>query len=267
MNAALNHAGGTGNSVTETDALSTALNSMPSLSKMLEKPEDTIAGLNRALEKAAGQSDDAAEALARAKENLQEYIRKQAERAKALADRLATARLIDQKTFEELKKAGKIRPAEASDLEPDSDSELLLVPSDDGSSASGISAQADGANGSGGEAGGEAGQAGSGSSGGSQASGKAGPGGGHATLNFNRRTSEHNRDFIDQTLPPPAESALEQSVTIGMSISAPTLSVADEKADNSGSSWQKPVGGSDESGIILPKHRNAVKKYFDHQTP
>lgn len=257
----------------ETSALSQAIASSLGSAKDGGSIDKTLDKLNRALEKTAKGEPGASAAAEQARKELQEYIRQQAEKAAAaaaaVAERLARARLIDQKTFEELKKAGKIRPAEASDLESGSGEDLLLVPSDGdcSSSGSGESGKVGGAGetGAGQKQGG--GQGKPDQSGTSGASGQAGPGGGHAPLNFNRRTSEHNVNFKDQNLPAPSATALEQSVAIGMSISAPVENDSGSSSGGSESSWQKPADSSVESGIILPKHRSAVKKYFDHQTP
>lgn len=212
--------------------------------------------LQRALEKAGAGGPESAEAAREAAESLKEYIEDQqakaAAAAAAKAQRLASARLIDRKTFEALKKAGKIRPATEADLQPGSQSELVMCEGE------GSGSGADGSQ--------NGGQAGSGSENGSGASGQAGRGGGHAPLNFNRKSSEHNVEFKNQVLPAPNEQALEKSVAIGMSLSAPqTFSGSDNSVPQGGSAWQKTSEGSAESGIILPKHRSAVKKYFDHE--
>lgn len=215
--------------------------------------------LQRALEKATAGGTESAEAAREAAEALKEYIDAQQAKAAAAAQRLANARLIDRKTFEALKKAGKIRPATEADLQPDSQSELVMCEGE-GRGENG------GENGSGADGSQNGGQTGSGSENGSGASGQAGRGGGHAPLNFNRKSSEHNVEFKNQVLPAPNEQALEKSVAIGMSLSAPqTFSGSDNSASQAGSTWQKTSEGSAESGIILPKHRSAVKKYFDHE--
>ena len=227
--------------------------------------------LQRALEKAAAGGPDSAEAAREAAEALQEYIDEQqakaAAAAAAAAQRLASARLIDRKTFESLKKAGKIRPATEADLQPGSQSELVTC--EGGGSESGNGQQGEGqGDGQGDGVGGTqtGGQTGSGSENGSGASGQAGRGGGHAPLKFNRKSSEHNVEFKNEVLPAPDEQALEKSVAIGMSFSAPQTSAGSgDDGSQAGAAWQKTSEGSAESGIILPKHRSAVKKYFDHE--
>lgn len=227
--------------------------------------------LQRALEKAAAGGPESAETAREAAEALKEYIEEQqakaAAAAAAKAQRLANARLIDRKTFEALKKNGKIRPATEADLQPDAQSELVMCEGE-GSGESGSGQQQGEGNGSDAGKSQNGGQSGSGSENdsGSGASGQAGRGGGHAPLNFNRKSSEHNVEFKNQVLPAPNEQALEKSVAIGMSFSAPQTSVGSENpVSQAGTAWQKTSEGSAESGIILPKHRSAVKKYFDHE--
>ena len=230
--------------------------------------------LQRALEKAAAGGPESAEAAREAAEALKEYIAEQqakaAAAAAAAAQRLAAARLIDRKTFEALKKAGKIKPATGADLQPGSQSDLVMCEGE-GSGAGGSAQQGEsgGANGSGGKGGGEAegsGQTGSGNESGSGASGLAGRGGGHAPLNFDRKSSEHNVEFKNEVLPAPNEQALERSVAIGMSFSAPqTAAGPEDQGSGAGVAWQKTSEGGAESGIIMPRHRSAVKKYFDHE--
>ncbi len=226
--------------------------------------------LGRALEKTAAGGAEAGDAAGQASKELQEYLKKQAEIAAARAERLAKAKLIDQKTFQELLKAGKIRPADKTDLDPNSTSELVKVKVPSGSCQSNSSQQGEGTqSGSGSGVPGEKKGVGleTGSETGTGASGEPGRGGGTSPIEFNRRSSEHNLKFIDQNLPPPAESALEQSVAIGMSISAPPQNDTGDAGNSAASSWQKPADSSAESGIILPKHRGAVRKYFDHENP
>ncbi len=228
------------------------------------------ASLGKALEKTAAGGAEAAGSAEQARKELQEYLKKQAEIAAARAERLAKAKLIDQKTFQELLKAGKIRPASKSDLDPNATSELVRVQVPGGSCQNSGSQSGTGEkSGSGQAAPGEKQGSGQGniSDTGAGASGEPGRGGGTAPVDFNRRSSEHNLRFIDQNLPPPAESALEQSVAIGMSISAPLQDDSPVVDNPAASSWQKPADSSAESGIILPKHRGAVKKYFDHENP
>ncbi len=243
-------------------------------SKSLEEAEAGVGTgsgsekLQKSLEKAASGGPESSEAARDAAEALKEYIAEQQAKAAAAAEarakKLASARLIDRKTFEALKKAGKIRPATEADLQPGSQSELVMCDGS-GSGENGNGQQGEGqGDGAGGAQTGS--QTGSGSENGSGASGQAGPGGGHAPLKFDRKSSEHNVEFKNEVLPAPNEQALEKSVAIGMSFSAPQRSVDNENpVSQTGNAWQKTSEGGAESGIILPKHRSAVKKYFDHE--
>ncbi|HNX74550.1 MAG TPA: hypothetical protein PKM56_02555 [Candidatus Rifleibacterium sp.] len=229
--------------------------------------------MQRALDQTAAGGPGSREAAAQAEKELREHFRKEAEKAAFRAERLANARLIDQKTFEELAKAGKIRPADESDFEPGADTELLRVPSTGSCNQGGSGKEGSGQGASGQQGSGQGsdaqqnGTALSGNDEGTGASGQAGRGGGTGPVNFDRRSSEHNVKFIDEALPPPNASALEQSVSIGVSISAPQTETSVSHGNSASTVWQKPADSSGESGIILPKHRSAVKKYFNHEAP
>jgi hypothetical protein len=91
-------------------------------------------------------------------------------------------------------------------------------------------------------------------------------GGGSAPLNFNRKSSEHNTSFKDEKLPDPAAVSLEDSVSIGMGISAPTVEAGQASQNlQSDSAAALPGRSSGKNEIILPRHRNAVKKFFERQ--
>lgn len=193
--------------------------------------------LKRSLDAAASESEKLAEAAGKAAEELQNYLEQQAEKTKALAEKLANARMIDQKTFAELQKAGKIKPATEADLQSDSNSEIVLAPAQTSDATAADTLV------------------------GTQKSGS-------SDLKFNRKTSEHGVEFVDQNLPAPGQQALEQTVAIGVSFSAPQVQNATAGEPSAASvEWQKLSENGLDSGIILPKHRSAVKKYFDSQKP
>ena len=90
--------------------------------------------------------------------------------------------------------------------------------------------------------------------------------GGSAPLQFNRKSSEHGVRLRDERLPAPPSSALNNSVTIGMGVSAPGLQ-NEETSVSALQTWKQPENLSGESDHILPRHRRAVKKYFDRAMP
>ncbi len=205
--------------------------------------------VKRSLDAAEKDLENGAETAQQAAAELQKYLKEQREKIAALAEKLAKARMIDQKTFNELQKAGRIKPATETDLQPGSDTEIILAPAQDASN-------------------GTPGSDASIQTAGSSPSGKPGREGGAAALNFNRLTSGHGVKFIDQNLPSAEGQNLEQSVTIGVSHSVPRIESAGHgNGSAAATDWQKPSENVLESGIILPGHRNAVKKYFDPQNP
>jgi len=198
-----------------------------------------------------------AEAAAEAAQQLQEYMQQRSEEMRAAAEKLVKARLIDRKTYEKLKQEGRLRPATEADLAPGSGADLVIPPDDEGSSGAGSQ---------GGQQGKQPGimavdpQSGS-------PSGQAGRDGGTAPLNFSRESSEHSLKFKDEALPTPVSTDLEDSVAIGMAISAPQVETSADQGSSGPVDWQESDKSGGESDVILPRHRSAVKKYFERKVP
>jgi hypothetical protein len=216
--------------------------------------------LEQKMQQAGKGGEGSSEAAAEAAQQLQEYMQQRAEEMQAAAEKLVKARLIDRKTYEKLKQEGRLRPATEADLAPGSGADLVVPPAD---------AEGEEGDGSGKPGGGQPGQPGmmvvdpqSGSP-----SGKAGRDGGTAPLNFSRESSEHSLKFKDEALPTPASTDLEDSVAIGMAISAPQVETSLEQGSSGPVDWQKSDKSGGESDVILPRHRSAVKKYFDRKVP
>lgn len=234
----------------------------------------------------AGQKDgQAAEAAVEATQQLRDYISQRAEEARAAAEKLVKARLIDRKTYEKLKQEGRLRPATEADLAPGSGADLVIAPIEEANT--GGDKKLDGQSGAGSEKSPGGGKAGSGSktqpgsgkpgdgpdsgngqspmvvSGSGVPSGQAGRDGGSAPLDFSRESSEHQLKFKDEALPSPAIGKLEDSVAIGMAIAAPQVENADGQKNSGQIDWQKSEKSGAESDIILPRHRSAVKRYFE----
>ena len=119
-----------------------------------------------------------------------------------------------------------------------------------------------------GQEGGQSGQEGGNSSqegGNSVSSGKAGisRGGGRTPMTFGDKTSDHNAKFHDETLPSVNPESAVGATAIGMGIADPTVN--QEKEDYTPTNIKTPnkVDNSLNKKNILPKHRNAVKNYFN----
>jgi hypothetical protein len=85
---------------------------------------------------------------------------------------------------------------------------------------------------------------------------------GDAAMTWTDGSSEKDARFKENVLPPSSVAGLNDSQLVGLSASAPTVStsgVAAHGALNSAASG----GGSAYTQTILPRHRGAVRRYFD----
>jgi hypothetical protein len=85
---------------------------------------------------------------------------------------------------------------------------------------------------------------------------------GDAAMTWTDGSSEKDARFKEKVLPPSSVAGLNDSQLVGLSASAPTADtsgVAAHGALNSAASG----GGSAYTQTILPRHRGAVKRYFD----
>jgi hypothetical protein len=97
---------------------------------------------------------------------------------------------------------------------------------------------------------------------GGSGSGEVSRGRGDAAMTWTDESSEKGAKFKEKVLPPSSIAGLNDSQLLGLSASAPTAStggVAAHGALNSAASG----GGSAYTQTILPRHRGAVKRYFD----
>lgn len=83
-----------------------------------------------------------------------------------------------------------------------------------------------------------------------------------AAMTWTDGSSEKDAKFKEKVLPPSSVAGLKDSQLVGLSASAPTVStsgVAAHGALNSAASG----GGSAYTQTVLPRHRGAVRRYFD----
>ena len=82
-----------------------------------------------------------------------------------------------------------------------------------------------------------------------------------AAMTWTDGTSEKNAKFKEKELPPSAVAGLKDSELVGLSAAAPTVekNVAGHGALNSAATG----GGSAYTQTILPRHKGAVKRYFE----
>jgi hypothetical protein len=92
--------------------------------------------------------------------------------------------------------------------------------------------------------------------------GKGGPGGGGGTgpMTWQDKSSEDNLKFKEDALPP--ASHLSDAQFVGVSKAAPKLSADDLSTEHGALASAQASGGSANSQVILPQHRQAIQRYF-----
>ena len=76
-------------------------------------------------------------------------------------------------------------------------------------------------------------------------------------------SSEDGVKFKEQILPPASLASLKDSKAVGVSLGAPTVTEAGNPRQAGALSGAATGGGATNRQVILPQHRNAVKRYFD----
>lgn len=92
--------------------------------------------------------------------------------------------------------------------------------------------------------------------------GRGGPGGGGGTgpMTWQNKSSEDNLKFKENALPP--STHLSDAQFVGVSKSAPQLSANDLAVEHGALASAQASGGSANSQVILPQHRQAIQRYF-----
>lgn len=92
--------------------------------------------------------------------------------------------------------------------------------------------------------------------------GKGGPGGGGGTgpMTWQDKSSEDDVKFKENALPP--STHLSDAQFVGVSKSAPELSANDLSTEHGALASAQASGGSANSQVILPQHRQAIQRYF-----
>jgi len=88
---------------------------------------------------------------------------------------------------------------------------------------------------------------------------------GDAAMTWTEGSSEEDAKFKEQVLPAASLAALKESMTIGVTVEAPT--VEDGAASLSGDVLGQAEAGGGEAfrRTILPRHKGAVKRYFERK--
>lgn len=94
--------------------------------------------------------------------------------------------------------------------------------------------------------------------------GGVGRGRGDAEMTWSEGSDENNAKFKEKALPPGSVAGLQDSQMIGLSASAPEIQKGNLSAHGALNN-SATGGGSAYTQTVLPKHKGAVKKYFDRK--
>lgn len=87
---------------------------------------------------------------------------------------------------------------------------------------------------------------------------------GDAAMTWTEGSDESNAKFKEKALPPGAVAGLQDSQLVGLSASAPEIQKGNLAAHGA-LNGSAAGGGSAYTQTVLPKHKGAVKKYFDRR--
>ena len=90
-----------------------------------------------------------------------------------------------------------------------------------------------------------------------------GRGPGHAPMTWSDDTTEEDAKFKAEALPLSDIASLEDSEIVGLSIGTPSVNTSSEPSQSSGLSGATTGGGSSFNQTVLPRHKGAVKRYFE----
>ena len=90
-----------------------------------------------------------------------------------------------------------------------------------------------------------------------------GRGPGHAPMTWNDGTTEEGAKFKAEALPFSDIASLEDSEIVGLSIGAPSVETSSLPPQSGGLNSATAGGGSSFTQTVLPRHKGAVKRYFE----
>ena len=90
-----------------------------------------------------------------------------------------------------------------------------------------------------------------------------GRGPGHAPMTWSDGTTEEGAKFKAEALPLSDIASLEDSELVGLSIAAPSAETSRVPPESGGLSGATAGGGSSFTQTVLPRHKGAVKRYFE----
>ena len=90
-----------------------------------------------------------------------------------------------------------------------------------------------------------------------------GRGPGHAPMTWTDGTTEEGTKFKTEALPLSNIASLKDSEIVGLSIAAPSVETSSLPSESGGLSGATAGGGSSFNQTVLPRHKGAVKRYFE----
>ena len=90
-----------------------------------------------------------------------------------------------------------------------------------------------------------------------------GRGPGHAPMTWSDGATEEGAKFKAEALPLSNIASLESSELVGLSVAAPSVETSSLSTESGGLSGATAGGGSSFNQTVLPRHKGAVKRYFE----
>ena len=90
-----------------------------------------------------------------------------------------------------------------------------------------------------------------------------GRGPGHAPMTWSDGATEEGAKFKAEALPLSNIASLEDSELVGLSVAAPSVETSTVLPESGGLSGATAGGGSSVTQTVLPRHKGAVKRYFE----
>ena len=86
---------------------------------------------------------------------------------------------------------------------------------------------------------------------------------GHAPMTWSDSTTAEGAKFKAEALPLSDIASLEDSEIVGLSIGAPSVNTSSDSSQSGALSGATTGGGSSSKQTVLPRHKGAVKRYFE----
>jgi len=84
-------------------------------------------------------------------------------------------------------------------------------------------------------------------------------------MTWTEGSSEEGAKFTEQVLPAASLAALKESMTIGVTVEAPTVEQGSASVSSDVLGQAEAGGGEAFRRTVLPRHKGAVKRYFERK--